>query len=237
MLNPPDKEDTARHSHTWEREERMLEDGFSYYYMICRECHEVRFPATQLQRLQDYSKEHLFLFVEDWVLLLLYAGREFEGHEYIAGITLYQKMLFLAFYEFAPKHNIPTENPGFYGYKYGPYSARIDNVIDLLIQYGFIKTKNTRSSSTERFTLTPTGLERGRRIFNKLSKDQQDNLIAFRKYWDQKRAKGICKIIYANPRYKEFIQESIILSDLFPGRELHRMREEKVKWSQLKSES
>ena len=30
-------------------------------------------------------------------------------------------MLFLIFHEFAAKFDIPTENPGFYGYKYGPY--------------------------------------------------------------------------------------------------------------------
>lgn len=237
MSSLRDKESTMIHSHNWERSEHTLEDGFSYYYMVCRDCHEVRFPATQFQRLKDYSKDHLFLFVEEWILLLLYAGREFEGHEYIAGITLYQKMLFLIFYEFAPTHNIPTENPGFYGYKYGPYSARIDKAIDLLIQYGFIKTKNRRSSSTERFILTQKGIERGKEIFGKLSRDQQDALASFRKFWDQKKAKGICKHIYANPKYKEFIRESIILPYLFPGKELHRMREEKIRWSQLKSES
>lgn len=234
MSSRRDKESIISHSHKWEKEERALEDGFAYYYMICRECHEVKFPAIQLQRIQDYSKEHLFLFVEDWVLLILYVGREFEGHEYIAGITLYQKMLFLIFNEFAPEHDIPSENPGFYGYKYGPYSARIDKAIDLLIQFGFIKTKNRRSSATERFIITPMGQERAAEIFNKLSRNQQDDLMAFRKKWSQKKAKAICKVIYANPRYKEFIKESVILSYLFPDRDLHRMREERIKWSQLK---
>lgn len=221
------------HSHVWKKEERTLDDGSSYYYMICQECHEIRFPGIQLQRLQDYSKDHLFLFVEDWVLLLLYAGKEFEGHEYISGITMYQKMLFLIFYEFAPQYNVPTENPGFYGYKYGPFSARIDAAIDLLIQFGFLKTMNRRSSSTERFIITPLGRERGEEIFNKLSEEQKNALVAFRMFWDQKNAKAICKYIYANPKYKDFIQESIILSYLFPNQVIHRKREETIKWSQL----
>lgn len=89
--------DSGHNDHAWERTKQTLDDGFYYYYLICRECHTIRFPGTQLQRLQDYSKENLFLFVQDWALLLLYAG-----HEYIAGITHYQKMLFLIFYEFAP---------------------------------------------------------------------------------------------------------------------------------------
>jgi hypothetical protein len=226
-------EEIATHAHAWKKEERWLADGFYYYYFICRECHEVRFPAIQLQRLQDYSKEHLFLFVEDWILLLLYAGREFSGRKYIAGITMYQKMLFLIFNQIAPQNNIPTENPGFYGYKYGPYSARIDAAIDLLIQYGFIKTRNRRSSSTERFIITSTGKKRGKELFDKLSASQKNALLNFRKYWSQKTAKAICKEIYANPQYKDYIQESIILDYLFPGRILHRKQEERIKWSQL----
>lgn len=234
MSSPRDEGSAISHSHVWVKEERTLEDGFSYYYMVCKECHEVRFPANQLQKLQDYSKEHLFLYVEDWILLLLYAGREFRGPKYIAGITLYQKMLFLVFNELAPQYNIPTENPGFYGYKYGPYSARIDAAIDLLIQYGFIRTRNQRSSSTERFIITPAGKQRGKEIFDKLSASQKKAILDFRKYWSQKTAKAICKEIYANPRYKEYINESIILDYLFPGRKLHRKREERIKWSQLR---
>ncbi len=207
------------HYHIWKKEERKLDDGFSYYYMICRLCHEVRFPAFQLQRLQDYSKTNLFLFVEDWVLLLLYVG-----HRYIAGITHYQKMLFLIFYEFAPEYNIPTENPGFYGYKYGPYSARIDAAIDSLIQYEYIVTEGRRSSSKERFSITPIGEIRGKEIFDKLSEEQQNSLISFRDYWDQKPTSAILKYIYSNKKYKKFIDKSVILSRLFPGKKLYRRR-------------
>lgn len=220
MSNPHKVKDNSGHGdHIWEKVERTLEDGFSYYYMICKECHAVRFPGPQLQRLQDYSKENLFIFVQDWVLLLLYAG-----HEYIAGITHYQKMLFLIFYEFVPKFNIPTENPGFYGYKYGPYSDRIDAAVEFLIQYGYIRAEGRKSSSKERFYITDKGKEKGQKIFNKLSEEQQMALTAFRKFWDQKTIKAICKYIYAKPEYGRFLNRSLILKDLFPGRKLYRRR-------------
>jgi len=214
-----EKEDSYHCKHIWEKAERTLEGGFSYYYLICKECHVVRFPGDQLQSIQDYSKENLFLFVQDWVLLLLYAG-----HEYIAGITHYQKMLFLIFYEFAPKFNIPTENLGFYGYKYGPYSERIDAAIEFLIQQGYIRVEGRKSSSKERFYITDKGKEKGKKIFNKLSETQQKELIEFRMFWDQKTTKAICKSIYAKPEYKKFLNKSLILSELFPSRKLYRMR-------------
>ncbi len=220
MSNPrKDMDESSHNDHAWEKVERTLEDGFSYYYMICKKCHAVRFPGHQLQSLQDYSKENLFIFVEDWVLLLLYAG-----HEYIAGITHYQKMLFLIFYEFTPKFNIPTENPGFYGYKYGPYSDRIDAAIEFLIQQGYIRAEGRKSSSKERFYITEKGKEKGQKIFKKLSKKQQLALTAFRKFWDQKTTKAICKSIYAKPEYKKFLNKSLILSELFPNRKLYRNR-------------
>lgn len=152
-------------------------------------------------------------------MLLLYAG-----HDYIAGITHYQKMLFLIFYEFAPKFDIPTENPGFYGYKYGPYSARIDEAIDFLIQYGYIIARGRKSTSKELFYITNKGKKKGRELFNKLSKKQKQELEAFRKFWDQKTTKAICKYIYAKPEYKKFLDKSVILDDLFPGRKIYRRR-------------
>jgi len=220
MSNPHKEINDFDHcDHAWEKVERVQDDGFSYYYIVCNKCHDVRFPGPQLQSLQDYSKDNLFIFVQDWALLLLYAG-----HEYIAGITHYQKMLFLIFYEFAPEFNVPTENPGFYGYKYGPYSDRIDTAIEFLIQYGYIRAEGRKSSSKERFYITAKGKAKGKTIFNKLSKKQQQALKEYRKYWDQKTTTAICKYIYAKPEYEKFLDKSLILNDLFPGKKLNRRR-------------
>lgn len=222
MSNPSrkGKKGLQHHHPVWEKEERKLDDGFSYYYFYCKECQEVVYPAPELQKLHEYAKTNLFLFVDDWVLLLIYAG-----HEYIAGITLFQKMLFLIYMEEAPRLKIPTENPGFYGYLYGPYSAEIDAAIDFLIQEEYIRTENVKSSSLEHFYLTEIGKKKAEVLFNKLSKEQQTAITEFRWFWDTKGPKAICKKIYANERYKEFLTNSIILSKLFPGRRLYRRRE------------
>ena len=205
--------------HAWEQVERSLDDQFSYHYHICKVCHEIHYPGPQLQKIQDYSKENLFLFVEDWVILLLYSG-----HEYISGITHYQKMLFLIFKEFIPKHSIPSENPGFYGYKYGPYSARIDEAIDHMMKYEYIRAIGRKSTKKERFYIIEKGKQKGEALLNRLSKEQQKELTSFRVYWDQKTTKSLLKYIYSNPEYSEYLDKSLILNDLFPGRTLYRRR-------------
>ena len=111
MSNQQDKSIRESHEHNWVREDRNLDSDLSYYYMLCNFCHKVRYPAKELQKLFDYSDKNLFFFVEDWVIVLLYSSKQ-----YIAGITHYQKMLFLIFKEFAQNYNIPSENPGFFGY-------------------------------------------------------------------------------------------------------------------------
>lgn len=212
------KADDCQDRHKWQKEERELGDGFHYYYYICKKCHMVKYPGPELQKIQEYSEKKLFLSVEDWVLLLLYAGK------YIAGITHYQKMLFLVFYELAPKENIPTENPCFYGYKYGPYSQRIDEAIDFLIKFEYIHDEGRKSSSKERFYITSKGKKKGKIIFDKLSKKQQNAIREFRIYWDQKTTKGLLKYIYSNLEYKSFLVKSKIIKDLFPGVTIYRRR-------------
>jgi len=227
------KRQPPAHTHVWEVAERKLDDGFSYKYLVCKVCHDVLFPGPQLQKLYDYSQKNLFLFVEDWVLLLLYAGH--ERTEYITGITRFQKMLFLIFKEFAQEHKIPTENPGFYGYLYGPFSSRIDEAIEFLIEMGDISTEGRKSTSSEHFIITNIGKEHGKQIFEKLTMDQQEALKAFRHYWDSKSVLSLCKYVYAN--YEEYTTKSLILNQVFPGRKLHRKRSEGPKIAQSDLES
>jgi len=49
-------------------------------------------------------------------------------------------------------------------------------------------------------------------------------LVEFRKFWDQKTTKAICKYIYAKPEYEKYLDKSLILNELFPGRKLYRRR-------------
>lgn len=228
MSNQFKKKEKESDTHSWEKVERKLPDGFSYYYLICKECHLVRYPGPELQKIQDYSKKNLFLSVRDWILLFLHIGESIyidnPKKNYIAGITRFQKMLFLIFYEFAPENDIPTENPGFYGYKYGPYSDIIDEAIDFLISNEDIIVTGVKSSSKEKFSLTDKGNEKAKNILSKLTQQQRKKLVKFRLYWDQKTTKGLLKRIYSDKRYSSFLDKSIILDDLFPGRKLYRRR-------------
>jgi len=45
-----------------------LPDGFTYFYYLCTNCARVEYPLKQAQALMDYSRTHLFMFVEDWIL-------------------------------------------------------------------------------------------------------------------------------------------------------------------------
>jgi len=228
MSNQHKKREKELDAHSWEKAERKLPDGFSYYYLICKKCHLVRYPSSELQKIQDYSKKNLFLSVRDWVILLLNIGESIyidnPKKNYIAGITRFQKMLFLVFYEFAPENDIPTENPGFYGYKYGPYSDLIDEAIDFLINNEDIVVTGRKSSSKEKFSLTEKGNKKAKNVLSKLTREQKNKLAEFRMYWDQKTTKGLLKRIYSDKRYSDFLNKSVILNDLFPGRKLYRRR-------------
>lgn len=217
MSNQQTKRKRKAHQHRWVIEDRKLVSDFTYYYSICEICHLVRYPAIELQKLYDYSVKNLFFFVEDWVIVLLYAG-----NHYIAGITHYQKMLFLIFKEFAPKYGIPSENLGFFGYKYGPYSARIDATINYMVQNKFIHKKGRKSTKKEIFTLTEKGTERAIEKYKKLNKEQKQELKKFRKYWDQKKTKSLISYVYN--KYPKYTKESLILNDVFPDWKLHRKR-------------
>lgn len=205
------------HNHNWMKVERTIKRDFHYYYIICEICHEVRYPAVQLQKLIDYAKEELFFFVEDWVLLLLYIGKK-----YIAGVTHYQKMLFLIFMEFIPIYDIPSENPGFYPYKYGPYSDRIDTALDIMINAKLITAKGRKSSNKELFFITNDGSEKSEKLKKKLSVEQQIALYEFRVRWDQTTTKGLIKYVYG--RYPKSTIKSKILKKVFPDRTLVRKR-------------
>jgi hypothetical protein len=216
------------HEHKWQKQERKLKDDFKYFYYQCSLCHDVKYPAPELQKIFDYKREHLFLTVPDVALLLLFVGTKYPEYRdkplknYIPGITFYQKLMFLFYKEIVQEYDIPTENPGFYGYKYGPYSDKIDNSIHVLIESGLIKTIGRKSTKKEKFYLTEKGIVKGKEIFNKLSSNQKNKILDFRLRWDEKKLVGLKKYVYS--RYKEYTNESVILSELFPGRKLFRRR-------------
>ena len=199
--------------HRYEKVEREL-PGLKYNYYQCSICNKVEYSIPELQKLVDYSKDHQFLFLQDWVLILLYSQVDVP----IVGITSFLKQLFLTLREFAPEHNIPTENPGFRAYNFGPYSERIEDVIIGLEEAELIKTAGMRRGAEgEYFVLTEKGKELAKRAFSKLTPEQQEQFKHQRLDWHELGTEGLLRYIYTH--YPEMAENSLILD-----RVLHRRR-------------
>jgi uncharacterized protein YwgA len=205
------KKKAEHYAHKWEVVERSI-PGLSYYYNQCAICHQVAFPIPQMQKLWEYSKTRQFLFIHDWVLALLYSGEM-----PMIGITSFEKQLFLTFMEFAQKHEIPTENPGFRGYKFGPYSERIEDVIISLEEGGLIRTEGRRGTEGEYFMLTEEGKTKAKQSFEKLTSEQQKDFRDARRNWHQLGTSGLEKLVYR--KYPDFTKESLVVE-----RVLHKRR-------------
>jgi hypothetical protein len=209
-------------NHIYKEVKREI-DGMQYYYLQCEKCLKVVYPIPQLQKLVDYSKTHQFMFIQDWVLALMYTHPDMP----IIGITSFEKQLFLTLMEFAQEHNIPTENPGFRGYKFGPYSERIEDIIIGVEEAGLIKTEGRRGAEGEYFRLTDKGKEIAKKSFDKLTDEQKKQFMEERIDWHQLGTDGLMRYIYKNQKYKEYVKESIVLERI-----LHRRRIGKKVWSE-----
>ncbi|MFA6718798.1 MAG: hypothetical protein WCS15_06940 [Prevotella sp.] len=194
------------------RRDFTLNDGFSYYYYQDKTGH-VEYPISQAQKLFEYSKEHQFMFISDWILAWLYAGEDFP----VTGITMLQKSLFIVFMEFAQKHDIPSENPGFTGYKFGPYTEAIDYNLNALIEMGLVISNGRINSQKERFFLTEHGKEAGLKAFNKLKPNQKKDVLALRCELQKFDTQGIMTYVYK--KYPEYTDDSLVFE-----RTLHRKR-------------
>lgn len=201
---------------TYVRKEVELPDGFAYHYYQCPECGIVEYPLKQAQKLLDYSKSHIFMFVEDWILawMAVKVGGEFVP---VSGITAMQKQMFILTYEFAPKHDIPSENPGFKAYKYGPFAHRIDRALQTLDSAGLVTSVGRMNTNSERFYLTESGQERGVAMLSRFDKDVLKDLEALKVDLQQFTLDGLLTYVYS--KYPEFTDESEIFE-----RVLHRKR-------------
>ena len=97
-----------------------------------------------------------------------------------------------------------TQNPKFVPYRFGPYSFHLMEMIHTLNLNGHIQVKGRRNSNSESFNLTPKGTKYAKKVFNKLSKRMQNEIIETRKGWDQLGTDGILNYVYTYyPHYKK----------------------------------
>lgn len=156
------------------------------------------------------------MFVEDWILAWMAIS---DSNEYapIPGITMIQKQMVVIIREFAPDHDIPSENPGFKAYKFGPYTERIDRALDTLYRAGYVYSKGRINTNSERFYLTEEGIAKGRAILSKFDQKTIDDLLVLKHDLQQLTLQGIETYVYS--RYPEYTDESEIFE-----RVLHRKR-------------
>lgn len=202
-------------AHNYKKVDRST-DGIDYHYYQCSICNQVTYPPTELQKLWELSECGKFMFVQDWILALMIAQPM-----PVVGITSFTKQLFLVIYEFAPEHNIPTENPGFRAYKFGPYAERIEDVIIGLEDAGLIRTEGRKGAAGEYFLLTDKGKEVAERALAKLTKKQQEAFREARMDWHQLGSEGLMTYIYK--KYPRMAEESLILERVLKRRRLGKL--------------
>ncbi len=159
----------------FEKIDAVLPDGFSYFYYQCPVCGTVEYPLKQAQKLLDYSKEHIFMFVEDWIIAWIAVGAV-DGHAPALEIATVQKHMLTLTSEFAPQHDIPTENPGYWADGIGPCTQRIDRALQTLYEAGLVTFEKRKGTGQERICLTESGRMRGKALLSKLDADAVSDL-------------------------------------------------------------
>lgn len=160
---------------TFEKIDAVLPDGFSYCYYQCPLCGTVEYPLKQAQKLLDYSKEHIFMFVEDWIIAWIAIGAD-SGQAPASEIATVQKQMLVLTSEFAPRHDIPTENPGFRACGPGPCAQRVDRALQTLDEAGLVTFERKNSTGQELICLTESGRKHGKALLSKLDADAVSDL-------------------------------------------------------------
>lgn len=160
-----------------ERVNRILDDGYSYHYYQCPMCYRIEYPPCEAQKLMDYARNHIFMYIDDLILLWLYVGNGFPVH----GITELQKDISVVLMEFARLNDIPSEIPVFEEYQSGAYAGRIERCIDTLTRMEFITSHGRIDSESERLLLTESGTKAASEISKKLTEEQLESLRRLRR--------------------------------------------------------
>ncbi len=191
--------------------------------------------------------------IEDAILMLLSVLPESP----IISRTLMMKEIFLFYADFLKQFGIPSdpvEDAGFFAYKYGPYSLRVNISLASLALAGKITITDyadylneSRKKEVFKDTVIPIAPSRYQACFqadidfNKVAERYaapfneqglelnvfKDKLAEFKKTWDQKTARGIIFYIYNDPAFRKFIEKSE-LKDKYPEAFGGRIKEDYV---------
>jgi hypothetical protein len=165
--------------HIWKKVERTSDDGLSYYYHRCVNsgCGEILYSMSELHRLEKYSEEHQFMFLEDWVFSFFYAMPD-QG---ILEREEVHKQISYFINEIAPNERIRTEDID-HDAPHGDVSDEwISDIVEVMISDGVIERTGRKGSKGERFRLADEWRDRAKRSFDKLADDQKNKLVYFGK--------------------------------------------------------
>ncbi len=176
---------------------------------------------VELDRLLKHVETPI-MTADSMILLLLYAKKD----EPIAGRTLLFKELFLFYKEILEKIKAKDKvaNPEFIGYKYGPFSFLLADILANLWIAGMVDVSGRAKGPSERFKLTKVGVKRAEEVLSKMPRITRRKLLSElsekRIGWDQLSRDGIIRYVYNN--YPEYTKMSRI-----------KNRYKVLKWGQL----
>ena len=163
---------------------------------------------ARISRIIDKIKRENkpIITLRDMVLILLYAQKDKPIH---SRIMLF-KEVFLLYKEVLSRYtnNFIIQDPKFFGYKYGPYSFELAEVVKQLYWNGLIDIYGRTNTRKETLELTPKGAEEAQRIFNSLPRELQEEIRKMRIGWDQLGIDGILRYVYRN--YSDYAKQSEI---------------------------
>ncbi len=141
---------------------------------------------------------------EDWILAFFYAGpdRDKRNPE-INGMLMLTKQFFVFVKE------IKKDLEGvfnFFPYDYGPYSSVLQNLINKLNKEGYIEIKT--SGERQDFILTDKGVDRAKKVYEKLDEKTKKTLEKLRRDATQLSYSGVLRYVYS--RYPEYTTASKI---------------------------
>ncbi len=116
-----------------------------------------------------------------------------------------QKGIFIAINERIK--GLDIEDPKFIPYKIGPYSFKIKEILDGLIEGGYVSYYGKKNSNSQGYFLT----DKGKKELNKIIETYPELyqiLCTLKKQLDEMKIEGIIKYIYNKPEYKKYIEKS-----------------------------
>lgn len=170
--------------------------------------------------------------VDDVIVLLLGAPSKAPAlQNRIEGVTRLEKLIFLLKQE-TPIGEQLTEDPEFESHKFGPFSAKVYQAVDVLVAFGLLQDSAELSPSTEdsweteevvgmvqadpyatrNFTLT----ERGRKYYGALIRDlpkgTESTLAGFKARFGTLPLPQLIRYVYK--KYPEYTDKSLIRDEI-----------------------